>query len=55
MHNKSCRDDNQVVGIYVLFSVSTYHRLNFLVSEVLATPKSLPGFKANNIIIAHAA
>ena len=39
--------------VYVLFSVSTQYRLIFFVSEVLATPKSLSGFKAN-IIIAHA-
>ena len=49
MHDKSSRDDNKVVGM-----LSTQHRLNFFVSEVLATPKSLSGFKAN-IIIAHAA
>ena len=53
MHDKSSRDDNQVVDMFCFqYQHSTW--LNFFVSEVLATPKSLPGFKAN-IIIAHAA
>ena len=49
MHDKSSRDDNQVVGMFC-FSINIAQA----VSEVLATPKLLSGFKAN-IIIAHAA
>ena len=49
MHDKTSRDDNQVVGMFCFQYQPTQ-----AVSEVLATPKSLSGFKAN-IIIAHAA
>ena len=48
---KSSSDDNQVVGV---FSINIAQAEFFFISEVLATPKSLSGFKAN-IIIAHAA
>ena len=49
---RAYRYDNQVVGMFCF----QYQHMNFFVSEVLATPKSLSdsGFKAN-IIIAHAA
>ena len=43
---RAYRDDNQVVGMFCF----QYQQMNFFVSEVLATPKSLSdsGFKANN-------
>ena len=51
MHNKSSRDDNEVIGIFCFqYQHSTG---KFFCSEVLTTPRSLSGFKAN-IIIAHA-
>ena len=50
MHDKSS-SDNQVVG---MFCFQYQHRI--FVSELMATAKSLSGFKANYIIIiAHAA
>ena len=52
MHKKSSRDDNQVVG---MFCFQYQHSIGWIfVSEILAIPKTLSGFKAN-IIIAHAA
>ena len=51
MHDKSSRDDNQVVG---MFCFQYQYRIFLFLKYILATPKSFSGFKAN-IIIAHAA
>ena len=50
MHNKSSRDDNEVVGISINIAQAEYFCLKYW----LYTPKSFSGFKAI-IIIVHAA
>ena len=54
MHDKSSRDDNQVVGMFCFQSQHSTGWIFLFLKYWLATPKSLSGVKAN-IIIVHAA
>ena len=51
MHDKSSRDDNQVVDMFCFQYQHSTCRLNFFVSEVLATPKSLSKSKSKSKFI----